>query len=56
LRFHPSARNDGVVSVRRSFRAAELRHLLTEADLPAIVRRRPGFRVAAYWLANHAYR
>jgi len=56
LRFHPSARDDGVVSVHRSFRATELRGLLAEAGLPAVVRRRPGFRVAAYWLANHAHR
>jgi len=56
LRFHPAARDDGVVSVHRSFRAVELRRLLAEAGLSAVVRRRPGFRVAAYWLANHAHR
>jgi SAM-dependent methyltransferase len=55
LGFHPVARDDGVVSVRRSFRVDELRRLLDEAGLPAVVRRRPGFRVAAYWLAGHAH-
>lgn len=55
LGFHPIARDDGVISVRRSFRVDELRDLLANAGLPAVVRRRPGFRVAAYWLAGHAH-
>ncbi len=56
LGFHRVTREDGVVSVRRSFRTAELRRLLADAGVSAVVRRRPGFRVAAYWRGHHADR
>jgi 2-polyprenyl-3-methyl-5-hydroxy-6-metoxy-1,4-benzoquinol methylase len=56
LGFHRVTREDGVISVRRSFRPEELRQLLVEAGVAAVVRRRPGFRVAAYWRVQRADR
>jgi SAM-dependent methyltransferase len=55
LRFHPVSRADGVVSVWRGFTPDELRSLCVEAGLPATVRRRPGFRLVAYWRKAHAH-
>lgn len=49
LRFHPTTRHDGVLSVRRSFTAAELASLLTAGGVRAHVHRRPGFRLVAAW-------
>lgn len=56
LGFHPISRADGVVSVRRGFTTAELASLCADAGLAAVVRRRPGFRVVAYWRKRDAYR
>jgi len=56
LGFHRVSRLDGVTSVRRGFSAAELRALCRDAGLPATVRRRPGFRLVAYWRKDHAHR
>ncbi|MBX9928683.1 MAG: methyltransferase domain-containing protein [Gemmatimonadaceae bacterium] len=48
LGFHPVSRHDGVVSVLRGYRRAELRALLRPlGDGPLDVRDRPGFRVTA---------
>ncbi|HWP37909.1 MAG TPA: methyltransferase domain-containing protein [Gemmatimonadales bacterium] len=55
LRFHPVSRADGVVSVDRGFTLGELRDLLHRAAVPAVVRRRPGFRLVAWWRSNHAH-
>ncbi len=49
LRFHPTTRHDGVLSVRRSFTAAELASVLAAGGVPARVHRRPGFRLVAAW-------
>ena len=49
LRFHPTTRHDGVLSVRRSFTATELASLLTAGGVRAHVHRRPGFRLVAAW-------
>ena len=49
LRFHPTTRHDGVLSVRRSFTAAELASLLAAGGVRAHVHRRPGFRLVAAW-------
>jgi 2-polyprenyl-3-methyl-5-hydroxy-6-metoxy-1,4-benzoquinol methylase len=50
LGFHPVSRHDGVVSVLRGFRAAELSGAVTAATgrIPS-VRNRRGFRVTASW-------
>jgi SAM-dependent methyltransferase len=55
LRFHPISRADGVLSVRRGFTAAELEALCRRAGHPAVVRRRPGFRLVAYWRAERVH-
>jgi ubiquinone/menaquinone biosynthesis C-methylase UbiE len=52
LRFHEVTRRDGVLSVRRSFTPAELKAVTDQAGVPAVVRRRPGFRVVAWWRTN----
>ncbi len=50
LGFHPVSRHDGVVSVLRGFRAAELGAAVLDATgCRANVRNRPGFRVTASW-------
>jgi SAM-dependent methyltransferase len=50
LRFHPVSRHDGVVSVLRGFRRAELRALVRDAVArEADVRDRAGFRTTAAW-------
>jgi SAM-dependent methyltransferase len=50
LGFHPVSRHDGVVSVLRGFRAAELAAAVLDATgCRANVRNRPGFRVTASW-------
>jgi len=49
LRLHPVTRRDGVLSVRRSFTPAELAAVLARAGIRAHVRRRPGFRIVAWW-------
>ena len=50
LGFHPVSRHDGVVSVLRGFRLAELAHAVRHATgRAATVRNRPGFRVTASW-------
>jgi SAM-dependent methyltransferase len=54
LGFHSVSRTDGVLSVRRGFTTAELAALCQRAGQPATVRRRPGFRLVAYWRADHA--
>jgi SAM-dependent methyltransferase len=50
LAFHPTSRHDGVVSVMRGFRPAELRDLIREAvGCEPLVCRRAGYRVTASW-------
>jgi SAM-dependent methyltransferase len=50
LRFHPVSRHDGVLSVMRGFTTVELESLVRGVTgRPAVVRRRPGFRVTAAW-------
>lgn len=49
LGFDPATRADGLTSVRRGFRDAELARLLALAGVPARVRRSPGFRLVATW-------
>lgn len=49
LRLHPATCRDGVVSIRRGYRRAELEQLLAEAGVRGTVRRRPGFRLVAWW-------
>jgi SAM-dependent methyltransferase len=49
LRLHEVTRRDGVLSVRRSFTPRELGAILDRAGVRAHVRRRPGFRVVAWW-------
>ena len=50
LRFHPVSRHDGVVSVLRGYRTAELRELVRSAIGRAPrARARRGFRVTASW-------
>jgi ubiquinone/menaquinone biosynthesis C-methylase UbiE len=56
LGFHAVTRRDGVLSVRRSFTPGELSALLAEAGVRGTVRRRPGFRIVAWWRSNHADR
>lgn len=55
LRFHQVTRVDGVLSVRRSFTAAELAALLAAAGVHGTVRRRPGFRLVAWWRRVRAH-
>jgi SAM-dependent methyltransferase len=51
LGFHPVTRHDGVVSVLRGFRAAELSAaVLGATECRATVRNRRGFRVTASWV------
>jgi hypothetical protein len=54
LGFHRVTRRDGVLSVRRSFTAAELAERLADAGIQALVRRRPGFRLVAVWRTDRA--
>ncbi len=56
LGFHPVTRRDGVLSVRRSCTAAELRALVADAGLAGTVHRRPGFRLVAVWRRPDAHR
>ena len=50
LGFHPVSRHDGVVSVRRGFRAAELASLAERAvGVRPVVHDRLGFRVTTRW-------
>jgi len=54
LGFHPVSRHDGVLSVRRGFRAWELAAVLDHAGMDAQVYRRPGYRVVGIWQARGA--
>jgi SAM-dependent methyltransferase len=54
LGLHPVTRRDGVLSVRRSFTAAELGALLAEAGVAGSVHHRRGFRLVAVWRPRHA--
>lgn len=50
LGFHPVSRHDGVLSVLRGYRGAELAHLVEDAvGVSPAVRDRPGFRLTACW-------
>jgi hypothetical protein len=50
LAFHPVSRHDGVVSVMRGFRPAELHAVVRSAlGRDADVRNYRGFRIAAAW-------
>ncbi|MDH3458838.1 MAG: methyltransferase domain-containing protein [Gemmatimonadota bacterium] len=55
LRFHPVSRRDGVVSVRRGFSSRTLRELLLAAGVVGTVRKRPGYRVVAFWRSRRAH-
>lgn len=55
LGLHPVTRRDGMLSVRRSFTAAELKALLANAGIAGSVHRRCGFRLVAVWRARHAH-
>jgi hypothetical protein len=52
LRFDPETRADGVTSIRRGYTADELATILRRAGVVAHIRRRPGFRLAAWWHTN----
>lgn len=52
LRFHPTTRRDGVISVFRGFTGAELGALCHAAGVAAEVRRHAGFRITAAWTPN----
>jgi len=55
LGFHDVTRQDGQISIRRGFTAAELGRLLASAGIRnAVVRRRAGWRLVAYWRTQHA--
>ena len=49
LRFDASTRADGITSITRGFSPAELVALCREAGIPAVVHRRPFFRLVALW-------
>lgn len=50
LAFHPTSRHDGVVSVMRGFRTAELYTMVRDAlGVDPSVRYRPGYRITASW-------
>jgi len=49
LRFNAVTRRDGVTSVLRGYRAAELTNLCRAAGVEARVRRHAGFRLTASW-------
>jgi len=49
LRFDTVTREDGVTSVRRGYDEGDLKRLAARAGQPALVRRRPGFRLVALW-------
>jgi 2-polyprenyl-3-methyl-5-hydroxy-6-metoxy-1,4-benzoquinol methylase len=49
LRFDPATRSDGVTSLRRGYRAGELRAVLGSAGIEAQCLHRPGSRVVAVW-------
>jgi len=49
LGFDPWTRRDGVTSLTRGFTATTLRDLVARAGFRAQVRRRPGFRLVAWW-------
>ena len=55
LNFHEVTRHDGLVSLRRGFTKRELEGLLSAAGAAATVRRRPGYRLVAYWRTTHAH-
>lgn len=53
LRFHPTSRHDGVVSVLRGFTSRELRDLVRAAvGCEPAVRHHFGFRTTAVWTPN----
>lgn len=53
LGFHPVSRHDGVLSVFRGYRGAELAELVERSvGVVPIVRDRPGFRLTACWPAT----
>ena len=54
LRFDASTRADGITSIARGFHPAELGALCREAGVRATVRRRPFFRLVAFWQAGAA--
>jgi len=49
LGFDAITRADGITSIRRGYRVAELQGLVARAGFAATVRRRPGFRIVAIW-------
>ena len=55
LRFHRVSRADGVVSVRRGFSRSELENVCDAAGVAAVVQRRPGFRLVAFWRSKRAH-
>jgi len=49
LRFDRVTRVDGITSIARGYRPAELAALAARAGARAEVRRRPGYRLVAWW-------
>ena len=49
LRFSRVTRHDGVLSLRRGYTRREMNEMLVDAGVPAVARRRPGFRIVAAW-------
>jgi hypothetical protein len=49
LGFDPATRHDGLVSLDRGYREADLAALLSEAGIRARIERAPGFRLVATW-------
>lgn len=52
LGFDHVTRHDGLVSIARGYTVTELQQLARRAGVPAVVRRRPGYRLVAYWRTN----
>ncbi len=49
LRVEPVTRRDGVISVFRGFRTAELANICRAAGVEPVMRRHPGYRLTAAW-------
>ena len=49
LGFSRETRHDGVLSLRRGYTRGEFNAMLLAAGMPAVARRRPGFRIVAAW-------
>jgi len=54
LGFDPVTIDDGTTSIRRGFTPGELMRLLAAAGVSALVTRRPGWRLVAFWAPGTA--